>query len=193
MKFLAPSILLLAIFIPLKADEELKNPDFTNGRSHWQGDGVAAAERNTDANPLAQTDSSQNGGLVIKLSRRDWTRVSQDFRPLNANGVLTVVYKFSDNLAFSTDPDDYKNVPQKMNFGAFKPFDIKAGNWIALFIETARFEMDYYNITPLASSDTQTYKGDISGLVPRVDKTICLAFPPGVGTITLLHVGLSGN
>ncbi len=143
-----------------------------------------------NAPSLTENSTTPTGGLLLKLSRRDWTRVTQDFRPLGSNGTLTVVYKFSDGLAFSTDINDYMNVPALMNFGGYRPFNITPGNWIALFIETANSEMEYYNITPKTGSDTQTYKGKIVDLVPRVDKMICLAFPPGTGTVTILHVGL---
>lgn len=185
-------LFLLLASLQLRADEELKNPDFSDGRSHWEGDGESAlAAENADAAPsLTETNVTPASGLLLKLSRRDWTRVTQDFRPLGSSGTLTVVYKFSDGLTFSTDTRDYVNVPALMNFGSFKSFNIKPGTWIALFIESARMEMDYYKVTPQPGTGTQTYKGNVDNLVPREDKTICLAFPPGTGTVTLLHVGL---
>lgn len=195
MKTLALIIFSLAAFFPLKADEELKNPDFTDGRSHWEGDGESLNSAvNADAAPtLTEHNVTGVSGLLIKLSRRDWMSVSQDFRPLGSAGKLTVVYKLSDDIAFSTITDDYVNVPAHMGFNAFMSFNIPPGHWIALFLETARNEMDYYNVTPKSGSATQTYKDNITNLVPREDKTICLAFPPGSGTITIYHVGFESN
>lgn len=192
MKKLTFGLFVLLTSLQLQADEELKNSDFTDGRSHWEGDGESAlaAESANAAPSLTETNVTTASGLLLKLSRRDWTRVTQDFRPLGSSGTLTVVYKLSDDLTFSTDTNDYVNVPALMNFNSFKSFNIRPGTWIALFIESARTEMDYYNVTPKSGSDTQTYKGRIFNLVPREDKTICLAFPPGTGTVTLLHVGL---
>jgi len=192
MKNFALAILLFVPLLPMMADEELKNTDFTDGRSHWEGDGEAlATANNADATPtLGATAPSTQAGLLLKLSRRDWTRVTQGFRPLHSNGTLTVTYQLSADFAFSQAIEDYTNVPTLMGFTSYRPFNIRPGTWIALFIETATQEMEYYKVTSKPGADTQTYKGEISDLVPRVDKTICLSFPPGTGTITLLHVGL---
>jgi hypothetical protein len=193
MKTLALSFLVLAASIPLQADEQLKNPDFTDGRSHWEGDGESvAASDNTDLAPsLTQNNVTSATGLLLKLSSRDWVKITQDFRPLAAAGTLTVVYTLSDGLAFSSDFDDYKSVPQKIDYSNFQPFDILAGNWILTLFESADTQLKYYAITPKPNASAQTFKTRIEGLVVREDKTLCLAFPPGHGTITLLHVGLS--
>jgi len=192
MKHLALALLFFTTLLPIRADEELKNTDFADGRSHWEGDGesLAAAVDAAAAPSLGATPSSAQAGLLLKLSRRDWTRVTQNFRPLHSEGILTVTYKFSDDLVFSKDIADYTGVPALMGFTSYRPFNIKPGNWIALFIESATSEMEYYNITPKPGPDAQTYKGNIHDLVPRVDKTLCLAFPPGTGSITIIHVGL---
>jgi hypothetical protein len=194
MKPLALALLAFAL-LPLRADEQLKNPDFSDGRSHWEGDGesLSVADNAQDAPTLGEDSTVPKGGLILKLSRRDWTRVHQDFRPLSSGGTLNITYKFSDGLTFSTETNDYLNVPALMGYQGFRPFNIAPGTWVALFIETARNEMDYYTITPKTGTDTQTYQGQISDLVPRVDKSIMLAFPPGSGTITLYHVGLDSK
>ena len=192
MKNFALALLFFTALLPIRADEELKNTDFTEGRSHWEGDGEALSVA-VDANAaptLGAPPPSTQAGLLLKLSRRDWTRVTQNFRPLHSEGILTVTYKFSDDLVFSKDIADYTGVPARMGFNSYRSFNIRPGNWIALFIESANLEMEYYNITPKPGPDEQTYKGNIHDLVPRVDKTICLAFPPGTGSITILHVGL---
>jgi hypothetical protein len=192
MKTTACVLLLSFAVLPLFAEQELKNPDFVDGRSHWEGDGESASvAANADAIPTLDANNTvPTGGLLLKLSRQDWTRVTQNFRPLGSNGVLTIVYKLSDGLTFSTERKDYSNVPALMGFGGYKPFSIKPGNWIALFIESTTSMMEYYNITPKAGSATQTYIGHITGLAQREDKTLCLSFPPGSGTVTITHVGL---
>lgn len=192
MKLLA-LCLLLAGQVQLGADEQLKNPDFTDGRSHWEGDGEsAAAAENADVPPsLTENNVATAPGLLLKLSRRDWVKITQDFRPLAAAGTLTIVYKLSDGLTFSTDFDDYKNIPQKIDYSSFQTFDILAGRWIMTLFESADTRLKYYSIGPKMDAQAQTFQTRIEGLVVREDKTLCLAFPPGQGTVTLLHVGLS--
>jgi hypothetical protein len=194
MKKLALAIFVLTFLVPLRADQELKNTDFADGISHWEGDGESAADAgNSDAGGIPDPNAPAPTGVVIKLSPHNWTKIAQEFRPLQPNGVLTVVYKFSDDLAFSTDPEDYNHVPQKMGYGAFKPFHIKPGKWVALFIETAHLEMDYYKMKSQPGSAVQTSQCTIKGLVPREDKIVALAFPPGTGMVTILHVGLDNT
>ncbi len=193
MKRLALALLLSAAFIPGRADEQLKNPDFADGRSHWQGDGESVAQaNNADATPsFSENNATTGSGLLLKLSSRDWVKVTQDFRPLAAAGTLTVVYELSDGLTFSTDFDDYKNIPAKIDYANFQSFDILAGKWIMTIFESADTQLKYYAITPKTGTQLQTFKTRIEGLVVRDDKTICIAFPPGRGTVTLHHVGLS--
>jgi hypothetical protein len=188
------SLFFLATLVSVSADEQIKNPDFIDGHSHWEGDGESAAAAGGDnSNPLATADSSQSpsGGMLFKLSGRDWLKITQDFRPLIAAGTLTITYKLSDDFAFSSDYDDYKNVPQSIDYGSYEPFDIPRGTWVVTFLEQSTTELKYYVVKPKAGTDPQTYTVRIEGLIIRDDKVLCLAFPPGKGTLTLLHVGFS--
>ena len=190
MRLVTAALLSLACLFPLRADEQLKNPDFADGRSHWEGDGESASVASDNANPLDPTDSSHNAGLLLKLDGHDWVKITQDFRPLAASGVLTISYRLSDGLAFSTDFDDYKNIPHQIGYDNFQSFDLLAGQWIMTVFESADTRLKYYTMKPKATTDPQSLKIPIEGLVVRDDKTICLAFPPGKGTVTILHVGL---
>ena len=70
---------LLALF-PACGGELLKNGDFSDGKTHWFGDGVAPADLAPD-NPLAaKNPEAATKELVVPLNPHHWTKVTQEFR-----------------------------------------------------------------------------------------------------------------
>jgi hypothetical protein len=194
MKSLAPILLFITALIPLKAAQELKNSDFTDGLNGWEGDVEMAstAEDALAAPTLGETAPSQAPGVVIKLSRTDWTHVTQDFVPKAGQGTLTIVYKFSDDLAFSSNSKDYVNMPTLLGLGV-EPFNITPGHFLAMFFAPTKTKVFYIDIAPETGSPSQTFKTQIKHLARNMGETLYLAFPPGEGTVTLLQVGLEGG
>jgi hypothetical protein len=190
MKALAMTLLAFALALPLHADNLLQNGDFTDGITHWHGDGRSPADFASD-NPLASSDPFTSKGLIIPLKHLDWTKVAQDFKGKSASGVMTITYMVSPDLAFSTKPDDYVNMPDHIGYDAWQAFNTPPGQWIVFLSDFGSAHGTYYEIKPkLGSSDVQTYREPVRGLTPFEDKTITLAFPPGSGTLVILSVSL---
>jgi len=195
MKTLLLALLVLACTLPLQADNWIQNGDFVDGITHWHGDGRSPADYAGD-NPMVKPDPFTSKGLIIPLRHFDWTKVAQDFKGKIASGILTITYMVSPDLAFSTKADDYVNMPEKIHYNGWKPFNTSPGDWIIFVADFGSVPArgSYYMLKPkLGSSDPQTYRAKISGLTPLEDKTFTLAFPPGTGTVVILNVSLTDN
>jgi hypothetical protein len=193
MKALLFALLVLACALPVQADNWIQNGDFADGINHWYGGGRAPADFAAD-NPLDKPDPFTSKGLIIPLKHLDWTKVAQDFKGKSAGGVLTITYMASPDLAFSTKPDDYVNMPGHIGYDHWKPFNTPPGDWIVFISDFGSEHGTYYMIQPkLGSSAPQTYRARVTGLTPLEDKTITVAFPPGDGKLVVLNVSLTDD
>jgi hypothetical protein len=191
-KNLLSALLVLACALPLRADNWIENGDFADGIDHWRGNGRAPSDFAPD-NPLDTPDPFTSKGLIIPL-RGVWDKVAQDFHGKNADGVLTITYMVSPDLAFSVNPDDYVNMPDQIHYDGWKPFNTPPGNWIVFIADFGSAHGTYWEIKPkLGSSNPQFYRARVTGLTPLEDKTITLAFPPGTGKLVILSVALTDN
>jgi len=165
-----------------KADEALKNGDFSEGINHWSGDGEDVAQAAPD---LATK------GMIIKLDSSEWTKAAQDFIPIGTDFNFSITYELSADTRFSDAKGDYKNVPGHIGYGLWKPFKIPKGDWMMMisdFGETIKGH--YFPIKPRTGTDAQTVQFTVSSLENREQKTITLAFPPGHGSVIILNVSL---
>jgi len=193
MKTLFLTLLALACTLPLRADNWLQNGDFTDGITHWRGNGRAPADYATE-NPLEKPDLLTSKGLIIPLRHRDWDKIIQDFKGKNASGVLTITYMVSPGLTFSTKPDDYANVPDQIHSDGWQGVATPPGDWVVFIADFGSERYTYYEIKPkLDSSAPQTCQLPVSRLTPHEDKTITLAFPPGDGKVVILNISLTDN
>jgi hypothetical protein len=191
MKILILSLLVLACAVPLRAQNWVQNGDFTDGISHWYGNGRAPADLASD-NPLDKPNPILSKGLIIPIRKLDWTKVAQDFKGKGTNGVLTITYLVTPDMAFSTKKEDYVNMPDHIKYDGWMAFDTPPGDWIVFVSDFGSAHGTYYEITPkLGSSDPQTFTARIGGLTPLQDKTITLAFPPGTGDMVILSISLT--
>jgi hypothetical protein len=190
MKTLAFALLALTCALPLRADECLQNGDFTNGITHWRGDGRSPADYASD-NPLQQSDPLTSKGLIIPLKHSSWAKVQQDFKTRASSLILSVIYKLSSDLAFSEKPEDYTNVPEHLGWG-----------WVSFNAPPKQFYVDITEVNSvhgmhgfikltMGSNDAQTYKTQLSGITPQAENTLTLAFPPGTGTVVILSASLT--
>ena len=192
MKKTALAVLLISALVSLHADDELKNPDFSDGGNEWTGDGEPASvsdAADTSAS-LSETPTPQETGWVIKLSGRDWTKIYQDFTPTFGKGTLTISYKVSPGTTFSTDRDDYLNVSAGINITAYESFSIGTGDLVAVLINSTRAKAESFDITPQPGSTEQTFTAPVEKLGKRSAQTLYVAFPPGDGKVTLLYAGI---
>ncbi len=193
MKTLLFAMLVLACTLPLQADNWIVNGDFTDGITHWHGDGRSPADL-ASGNAMATPDPFTSKGLIIPLKHMSWTKVAQDFKGKIASGVMTITYMVSPDLAFSDKAQDYQNMPDHIGYDAWAAFNTPPGQWIVFISDFGSAHGTYYEIKPkLGSSNPQTFQARVKGLTPLEEKTITLAFPPGTGTIVILGVTMTDS
>jgi hypothetical protein len=194
MKSLVYTLLVFLLAIPLRAqsgDNWIENGDFADGINHWYGGGRSPADFAND-NPLSSNDPLTSKGLIMPLRPGSWSKVAQDFKGKVSDGVLTITYKVSKDFAFSTKPEDYKNMPDKIGYDAWRAFDTPPGKWIIFLSDFGSNHGTYYELEAKTGSDeVQTYRARIKGMTPFENKTITLAFPPGDGTLVVLGVSMN--
>jgi hypothetical protein len=188
--------LVLLLALPVRADDGgnwIQNGDFADGIDHWYGGGRSPADFASD-NPLAANDPFTSKGLIIPLHGATWVKVAQDFKGKVSNGVLTITYKVSPDFAFSTKPEDYQNMPDKIGYDGWRAFNTPPGTWVVFLSDFGSNRGSYYEIKPkTGSSDVQIYRANIKNMTPYEDKTITLAFPPGAGTLVVLSVSMTST
>ena len=192
MKLLPLLFLAVACALPLRADEAIQNGDFTDGTSHWHGDGRSSADFSSD-NPLQASDPFLAKGIIIPLKQTSWSKVAQDIRPSSGSGVLTITFKYSKDQTFSDKPDYFTNIPAQMGWG-WKPFNIPAGAWLIDVTDSTGTKGFHSEVKAKAgSSEPQTYRMNVAGLAPHDETTLTLGFPPGTGMVVILSVSLQSK
>ena len=168
---------LLIVALPLRADI-LANGSFADGTAHWAGD--------------AHTGDS--GGIVIQLDPVKWTVVSQTFDTHETALNFNVTFQTGAEFGFSDvgallSKGGLKNMTG-LRFK--KGIKLKPGTWLIMVADPSGDDMQYFPVPVKAGvTDPQTVNGSLTNLVAHEEKTIYLAFPPGQGSITLLHVELT--
>src|ERR1039458_5072926 len=193
MRILPLALIILACAFPLRADNLLQNGDFSDGSTHWHGDGQSPDEYAQD-NLSATSNPLTSKGLIIQLKPDRWTKVAQDFRgDKGTNYTLAITYKVSPDLTWSTKADDYANMVDHLRFEGYEAYTngriaIQVGQffvWLGDFNGTSS-DRNEFKLKP-DSGDTQTIQKMFEGrLTPQGDKMITLAFPPGTGTVVIL-------
>jgi hypothetical protein len=170
----------------------LQNSDFSSGIAHWEGDCHSAGSEEATPSFVTSTAAVPQG-VTVTLRSHDWTKVTQDFEGKAGEYLLTVSYSFSPDLKFSTDGADYANIPGSTGMSRFKPFAAEPGQWVVILNDLGSMKFHYWKIMPQAGAATQTFTSKATlETGDTAEKTICLVFPPGTGTVTLLQVGLTG-
>jgi hypothetical protein len=191
MKTLALLLIAFMCAVPLRADSWLDNSDFTDGLNHWRGNGRSPADVTSD-NPMDKPDPLLSKGLILPLRGRDWDKIEQDFHGKSTAGVLTIVYQMAPDVTFSTNEEDYMNIPDQLHFEGWKTFRVPPGSWIVFIADMGSSRGTYYPIQPkLGVAGPQSLRVRVKDLTPLEDKTITVAFPPGSGNVVLLNVSLT--
>jgi hypothetical protein len=181
-------ILSLAASTALADDNLLRNSDFSNGISHWEGD---CHPLDSGASDLASSAPTTSSVVVVKLRKNDWTKVMQDFEGKTGDYVLTITYSISDDLQFSRNPDDYTNLTNKIQFSMLGMMESDPGNWIVILTDYGAKSSSSTTITPvLTGSDTQSVTTQFHIRYSN-NGGLCIAFPPGRGVLTLHSITLA--
>ena len=126
----------------------------------------------------------------MQLKDVNWCKFAQDFQGVVNTGVLSITYLVTPDFAPSTNTDDYTNIPYKLSFDGWKPFNLDPGEWVAFITDTGTSRGVYWKIKAKNGSGPQTVIVKLKGLTTTSDKTLMVGFPPGKGAVVLLNVSL---
>lgn len=203
----------IGLVLPLRAQEILKNSDFSDGSTYWHGDAkTAGSEETTD---LISDATASAKGIVVELHSGGWTKVVQEIRGYKATGrasqlVLTIVYQTSPDFKLSTHDSDYVNIGSRLGFDG-ATLTVSQGQLIAFIDEVPQNRVSssssggYNNYTvypdqisgtsflPSTEAKQQTFTTPVT--VPNANPdsypSFCLGLPPGSGTVTILKISVA--
>jgi hypothetical protein len=183
-------LLCLLALCPARAGELLKNGDFSEGKTHWFGDGVAPADLAPD-NPLAaKNPGTADKMLIVPLNPHHWTKVTQEFRTHAAHYNVLLILSATPDLKFSDNKDDYEKADDEVGLWNYKIY-LPGDNFLCGIIDSSkRFVMEGYNPAKNLSKNCRiifnvddTTSGDL--------KTLFFAFPPGTGNVILKSASIT--
>jgi len=193
-------LLVAGLLLPLRADECLLNGDFSEGLSHWYGDGELASDVAKELakknDPLASAPSAAlNPGIVIHLKSSRWSKLTQEFTTNNLKMSLKVNYTLSPDCSFSAKSDYYSDVFTAVGLNGYVTRRLSPGNWAVILTDLGTLWCYYFACQPdKNSSESQTFKADSGGAADTMKtefhKTITVAFPPGRGNVTVNLISL---
>jgi hypothetical protein len=169
-------LLLVVWTLPLRADI-LANGSFADGKAHWRGD----------------AHESTTGGIVIDLDPVKWTSVSQTFSTREPNLDFSVTFQISDDYASKIGSLLSQSAIENLTGILYKKaIGVGPNSWLVMIVDPAGRDMHYGRVpVKPGEANPQTQNGPMANLVEHEEKTLYLAFPPGAGSITLLHIELT--
>ena len=128
---------------------------------------------------------------MVKLRAGDWTKLNQDFETKSGKMTLTVTYLLSPGLTFSQRPEDYTNTTGAIGYTAWAAYATPVGRWVVLLCDIAAGHANAFDLSPKVEGTTpQTFTASFLGKSDQ-QKTVCLAFPPGHGFVTVEKVSIT--
>ena len=197
MKNLLLALIILACPCSLRADSLIQNGDFSDGNTHWQGDGKTPRAY-AGGNPAALPDPLTGKGLIVTLNPASWTRIFQSFpSDKGTRYSIVVTYKLSANLTLSKDPAAYAEISKRIQIPGFEDFGsmtIQPGQFYGTLGDPSSTTIAMEVFSPkLGSTEVQTYQHTYPPIPALGNKTVALAFPPGTGTVVILSVIVTSN
>ena len=193
----------LAVLLALstaRASDIILNSDFSDGKTHWHGDGDAP-----DA----------GGKLVITLKPDKWTVVRQNFSANSASLKLKITYSFSDDCTLGKNGDalippltatgldeacgldnNIYNVTLDSKWDLWTVILVSGGTLISEYpIYTNNYGGTYRGYGSQNTTDAtgnQTFTTQLKQWDNQfISDDLCLCFPPGQGTVTLTDVEIT--
>ena len=189
-KRLSLAILLLAVSLPIRADDWLANGDFSSAGDKWYGTAKWPADF-APSDPFTKADPFTSAGMILPLKSAQWLKEFQDFKGKGTNATLKITYALSPGLTFSQKPEDYQNMPDKIGWDGWLAFDTPPGTWVIFISELEKRHGAYYLVQPKLNDTTdQTFVASVAGMTPFTDKTIAIGVPPGDGTMVIKKIEL---
>jgi hypothetical protein len=196
MKKTALALLLLVPLLTARGDNNvLQNGDFTEGVNQWEGDCHSVGAADADAAPSfnAPTPPSSAPGIVVRLDKDHWTKVTQDFNAGVGQYEATLTYSLSPDFSLSRNVADFTDVPAASGLTRLKRFSTHPNTWILVVCDIGAEHFEYWKMRPKPNEigNTVNFHGRVQlNSDDSAPKGFFLAFPPGTGTITLLHASL---
>ena len=183
------AFLLGPLLLPLHADDWLTNGDFSAGKDKWYGEAKWPDDFTNTNDPFAKPDPFTAAGMILPLKSSVWLKEFQDFKGKGTNATLKITYQLSPDCEFSKKAEDYKNMPDKIGWDAWKAFDTPPDTFVIFISELESRSGEYYLISPkLNEPGDQTFTASISGMTAHTNKTMAIAIPPGKGMIVIKKV-----
>jgi len=198
-KLVIALFLVVAFSFPTSASDLLLNGDFHDGTTHWHGDGEAV-----DGTP----------GLVIRLRKDRWTAVCQRFSAEAKNLKLKVTYSISDGSTLLAKGSSDELIPSFSATALERATGLAnhiyetamhPGEWLAMTVDPSGYNSgshpvyvnNRYNDDDSSSGNNgsdpgnpRTFSTVLYHYMYFQDSSLCLAFPPGEGTVTITNVEL---
>jgi hypothetical protein len=169
----------------IQADDDIiLNGNFSDGKTHWHGDG--------DVPDLG-------GSLVITLKPDKWTVVYQDFSAEATQVRLKITYSYSDDCTLATKRSPDQLVPPLDALGleqatgmenSIGSFNLPgSASWMVLIASGGRFRGEHPVYPGTNETNPRTFSTTLTEWTRQFDREdLCLAFPPGTGTVTITEV-----
>jgi hypothetical protein len=170
---------------PVLATDILLNGDFSDGKTHWHGDG----------------DVPDGGGkLVITLQPDRWTGVYQSFSAPSSVVQLKMTYTLSNDCSLlkgqSSDAPTPPLTPSALEKATGIPNSIfpltlsQYYSWMIALVSGGGVVGDEPVDTKSGEGTDRSLTSTLTAWygVNFVDTDLCLTFPPGHGTVTLTKV-----
>jgi hypothetical protein len=189
--------------------EILQNPTFTDGTTHWHGDCKPAG---SDMTQDFTSSNNAPGGITVDLHSSSWTNVTQELRDkaAPASVAVTITYQVSSDFKLSDHAEDYGNCAPNVGFGGanvpaeqgkvvvfvdvppLSRSSISATTSGNTLVTIYNDHVAYSEFAPATDQTPQTYTVRMFVPPPTPDshQTLCLAFPPGSGSITITKISM---
>jgi hypothetical protein len=183
------TILCLVYFVAslsVHADELLQNSDFSDGKNHWDGDGLSPSELQPD-NPLASNSSgAAQNELIVQLRPHSWTKVSQRFRTHADRYYILLRFKASPDVKFTNDKDLYLNAAEDLDLWSVRLFHEPDCFLYGITDESKNVWFDgSVDSSFLRAAANPFIRRTVNNIRPEDGKVIYLAFPPGMGNVVI--------
>jgi len=168
----------------IRADDIILNGNFADGKTHWHGAG--------DVPDIG-------GSLVVTLKPDKWTVVYQDFSAEATQLRLKITYSYSDDCTLATPRSADALVPPLDAHGLEEATGMANGigtvnlpgtaSWMVLMTSGGRFRGEHPVYPGTNDTNPRTYSTTLSEWNKQFNRDdLCLAFPPGTGTVTVTEV-----
>lgn len=180
--------LTVAIFtvLPAAANDILLNGDFSDGKTHWHGNGNAPDE---------------GGKLIITLNPDHWTGVYQTFSAESPALQSKVTYSISDDCSLGAAAPSGGLAPPLTSAELLEATGLQNNifnitveyphTWVVALVNNGMLVNESFSEIDPKRNNPHTLTTTITPWIGQfVGVDLCLVFPPGHGTVTLSKVEL---